>query len=413
MRPVRVLTAASGVTWDVDLASLCAGAGSGVEVVGCCSDPGDLRARLVLDRPGAVALDAGPDWLDAAILDVCRSVGAAVVVVGDRNDPRPGRLGCDVVVDPAGLDALVDALCACARTSARGGSPVPDAARRGAVVAVWGPKGGTGRTTVAVNVAWELACAGFGCVVVDADTTGGNVALALGLAEAPSIAGLSQAAGRGLAGDDCLDPFPRPIPGLVVVPGLSRPADWPQVRDADVRAMLGVLSGLATVVVVDVGACLEDDDELMTQAWPWRRNQAARAVLAAADAVVAVVAGDPASVRHAVDARDDFAVLVDPSRVVVVVNKVVGHMRAGSAVASRLERRCGWRGGAFLAPLDPAAPLTAWAGRALAEAAPRSPLRRSVRDVARGLAAGLGLQADGRFPLDADLAYAAGDPTAK
>ena len=41
---------------------------------------------------------------------------------------------------------------------------------------MWGPKGGPGRTTVAVNLAFEAAAAGGEVLLVDADTYGGAVA---------------------------------------------------------------------------------------------------------------------------------------------------------------------------------------------------------------------------------------------
>ncbi|MBX7162029.1 MAG: hypothetical protein K1X95_17205, partial [Acidimicrobiia bacterium] len=138
------------------------------------------------------------------------------------------------------------------------------------------------------------------------------------------------------------------------------------------------------VVVVDVGACLEDDDELLAQQWPWRRHQAARAAIRTSDAVVATVACDPASIRHAVDAGDDLCTLVDASRVVVLVNKVEAR-RSAAVAALELERRCGWCGGSLLAPLDAAASVAAWGGKALAEVAPASPLRLCVRELARDL----------------------------
>jgi Mrp family chromosome partitioning ATPase len=58
-----------------------------------------------------------------------------------------------------------------------GDGPIePDGDGRRVLAAVWGPKGGPGRTTVAVNLAFEAAAAGGEVLVVDADTYGGAVA---------------------------------------------------------------------------------------------------------------------------------------------------------------------------------------------------------------------------------------------
>lgn len=377
----RTVTASGGATWVPELASYCSAA-TAIDLIARCSDPGELRARLVLDRPDVVVLDSGDEWLDAVLIDSIRTVGAGIVVVGDPGDPRPARLGCGTAVDPSRPDLVAAAVVAATVPVARGGSGT--GRRGGSVVAVWGPKGGTGRTTVAVNLAWEIASAGTECVLVDADTTGGNVALALGLADQPSVAALAHAAGRGRAAPGWLDPYPRPLPRLTVVPGPARAAEWPEVRDADLVVMLAAMRRAVPVVVVDVGACLEDDDELLAQQWPWRRHQAARAAIRTSDAVVATVACDPASIRHAVDAGDDLCTLVDASRVVVLVNKVEAR-RSAAVAALELERRCGWCGGSHLAPLDAAASVAAWGGKALAEVAPASPLRLCVRELARDL----------------------------
>ncbi|HAN70940.1 MAG TPA: hypothetical protein DCQ36_05050, partial [Actinobacteria bacterium] len=51
----------------------------------------------------------------------------------------------------------------------------------GRLVAVWGPMGAPGRTTIAVGIAEALAERGARVCLIDADTYAPSVALALGL----------------------------------------------------------------------------------------------------------------------------------------------------------------------------------------------------------------------------------------
>jgi Mrp family chromosome partitioning ATPase len=52
----------------------------------------------------------------------------------------------------------------------------PDGDTRRILAAVWDPRAARGRTTVAVNLAFEAAAAGGEVLLVDADTYGGAVA---------------------------------------------------------------------------------------------------------------------------------------------------------------------------------------------------------------------------------------------
>ena len=93
----------------------------------------------------------------------------------------------------------------------------------GRVVAVWGPTGAPGRTTIAVTLATELAALGIPTVLVDADTYGGSVAALSFLDEAPGIAAATRAADQGTldlptlarlapvatAGSGCSPAYPR------------------------------------------------------------------------------------------------------------------------------------------------------------------------------------------------------------
>src|SRR4029077_16527943 len=71
------------------------------------------------------------------------------------------------------------------RPAASSSGSSPSTARspptRGSVVAVWGPTGAPGRTTVAVTLADELSRLGASSLLVDADVDGGGGAGGLGV----------------------------------------------------------------------------------------------------------------------------------------------------------------------------------------------------------------------------------------
>jgi pilus assembly protein CpaE len=68
-------------------------------------------------------------------------------------------------------------------------------AKTGSMIAVLGPKGGTGKTLTACNLAEALAMAGHSTVVVDLDLQFGDVGLALGIKPAQTIYDLAVAGG--------------------------------------------------------------------------------------------------------------------------------------------------------------------------------------------------------------------------
>ena len=144
---------------------------------------------------------AGTRWLDRDALARLAAAGLAVVGVasaGDEDSERRLRqLGLHIASDTDPPDALVDRARAALAAEPDPGvdraalaepdpgeePPEPDQApappdgdTRRILAAVWGPKGGPGRTTVAVNLAFEAAAVGGEVLLVDADTYGGAVA---------------------------------------------------------------------------------------------------------------------------------------------------------------------------------------------------------------------------------------------
>ncbi|HET7800119.1 MAG TPA: hypothetical protein VFL38_06835 [Humibacillus xanthopallidus] len=260
---------------------------------------------------------------------------------------------------------------------------VPD---RGRIVAVWGPTGAPGRTTVATTLAAEVASRGGEVLLVDADTYGGCIAQALGLLdEAPGIAAACRAAEQGVLDLPALAALaPQVLPGLRVLTGLPKAERWPEVRAAALERVLELSRSLVSLVVVDCGFCLEDDEELSYDTVAPRRNEATLTSLAAADTVVAVGGADPVALQRFVRGLQELGTVPSPPPL-PVVNRVrsasVGS-RPEARIAASLQRFAGLEEVHFV-PDDPAAVDAAvLAGRSIVEQAPESPVRSAVGGLA-------------------------------
>ena len=262
----------------------------------------------------------------------------------------------------------------------------------GTVIAVWGPAGAPGRTTVAINIAAEIAAAGHTVVLADVDTYSGSIAPSLGLLdEAPGFAAACR-----LAGSDALTrtEFERiahrynsPRGAFWVLTGIGQPSRWPELSAERVGDAIASLRRWADYVVLDTGFSLESDEEISSDLFAPRRNAATLAALGSADRVVACGLADPVGMARFLRAWADLTEVITTNRVHVVMNRVrasaVGLGAAGQVTGAL--RRFGGIDAAALVPHDQAgldaAVLT---GRTLRDAAPRSPARLGILTLVRG-----------------------------
>ena len=129
----------------------------------------------------------------------------------------------------------------------------------GAIVAVYGAKGGIGKTTVATNLA--VACvraAGQTAVLVDADDAFGDVAAMLAVTPEQSIAdGLRLSTGNGAA--DAFGGFLcKHESGLSVAAAPANPLEWKELPSDRMQQLLHRLARQFDIVVVDTGGTLSD-----------------------------------------------------------------------------------------------------------------------------------------------------------
>jgi len=261
--------------------------------------------------------------------------------------------------------------------------------REHSLVVVWGPKGAPGRTTIAVNLAFESLPLASETLLVDADTYGGSVVQTLGfLDDCPGLAWAARLASRGELDMPKLWQATRAASPnrLRVLAGLPRAELWTEVRPATWESLLELFRVSFPLTVIDVGFCLEEDEELLYDHVRFRRNAVARLALQRADTVVAVTRADPVGLHDFVHAFQQLRDLgVSPSRVRVVVNQVRGGLFGGDAVGqirAALTRYVGLEPSAFV-PYDRAnLDAALMAGRALGENRPGAPAQQALAALA-------------------------------
>ncbi|PZS30705.1 MAG: chromosome partitioning protein [Pseudonocardiales bacterium] len=410
-----ILTAVTDASWEADLVAGLAGSDLGVTVVRRCVDVADLLAAAAARTAEAVVLSADLRRLDRAALAQLASAGVAVVALVEPGDEpaerRLRQLGVGTVLaTDAGAAAIAIALQAAvvtARADALAG-PLADplaalprldapmagpALPRGGgrIVAIWGPTGAPGRTTVAVGLADEASRMGVSTMLVDADTYGGSIGQVLGfLDESPGLAAATRLAGNGRLDLPALAGLARGTdPWLRVLTGIVRADRWPELSGDAVEAVLDLCRRLATLVVVDCGFSLEQDEEIVYDTAAPRRNAAALAALTAADTILVVGAADPVGMHRLIRGLAEFRELAVTGVPRVVVNKLRRGVTPGdpaTELAAALRRHAGVDNPVLLPYDRTALDRAIGVGKSLADVAPGSALRRGLTELAAGVA---------------------------
>ncbi|PJJ71269.1 MinD-like ATPase involved in chromosome partitioning or flagellar assembly [Diaminobutyricimonas aerilata] len=345
---------------------------------GHASDANGLAGIVAAERPDAALVSAEPRYLDAHLLAACDAAGTRLVAVVGSDVQR--RYAASLGIFETVPD---DAVAIPVRLS----TPAPPVPTAGRVIAVWGPAGSPGRTTVAVDIAAELAAAGRRVVLADVDTHGASIAPALGLLdEAPGFA----AACRLASTDSLTIPelerigqrYESPLGGFWVLTGIGRASRWPELSAERVTRTIARCREWADDVVLDTAASLENDEEIASDLAAPRRNAATIAALREADEVVAVGAADPVGLSRFLRSHVDLLETATTHRVRVVMNRVrasaIG-LDPQSQVTQTLQRFGGIRPDALVPHDQNGADAAILTGRTLADAAPRSPARLALR----------------------------------
>ena len=198
------------------------------------------------------------------------------------------------------------------------------------VIAVWGPSGSPGKSTIAVNIAAELSLAGEKVLLIDLDTLAPSLALGLGLVDTP--AGLSACLRLAEQNRLTVDELNRLTIAislgrneLMFMPGLSSAHRWPEVTPERFEKLLLGLQGVVEHVVVDLSqaTCFKSNifHPSNMNSDDFNRDNLLRSVLARAGKVVLVSGSDPVAAQRFIAAKELLADIAEDIDPLVVVNR--------------------------------------------------------------------------------------------
>ncbi|MGL3149889.1 AAA family ATPase [Microbacterium sp. A82] len=352
--------------------------------------PADEVPRALLSEADAIILPATRAAVTTELVAFCDQLGVRICTLGGGESRVLSRYGLpESLPDDAEAWQIADAL---AQEIPEIAQPPASSARR--VIAVWGPHGAPGRSTIAIQLAVELSRSGRGCALVDADTVAPSLALLLGLGdEAPGIAAACRRAELGGLDAAELSRLAARVEtsagSIEVLAGLNRPSRWPELSATRLRTAIRLCRDWVDDTIVDISASFDADEEISDDLSGPKRHAATTTVLCEADRVIAVTAGDPLSIsRFLRDYAEVRGLIGATTQISVVVNQVrpgpIG-IDARGQIRRALERFSAITDVTFL-PFDQrAADAALLHARPMADVTPRSALVSAIRRLAESL----------------------------
>lgn len=287
-----------------------------VEIAGVQTSGQLALQQATSERPDVVMIDALLQDKKIPPFELAKRIRAAspatrivIVTVPQRPvTPRPEE-GIDAAfVLPGAANELNDAI---------GAKKEMDRVGKGEVTAVFSPRGGSGKTAIAVNLACHMRRSGLAVALMDAVMQFGSVRQ---MVETPtgvrSIVDLPAGAGMSSALSESLWEGPGGVTILLAPP---RPEEAELVASSEIANAVGQLASRFAHVIVDTPSRLSED---------------VLAVLDNATVIILVITYDTAAVNHARAALDTFEALGYRGKrpILVVVNRadVTGGLSKGS-----------------------------------------------------------------------------------
>ncbi len=258
--PLQILVADPSEHVRAHLVSLLA-LDTGQTVRGQCATPADLLEAVEAGEVDValVGLGSTDGWLEAIGAVVLADPTLPVVVLGrtGSNDEIRAAMragGRAFLTKPVSSDELREAIKnVVLRRRPAVGAPAAAPRETGRLVAVVSARGGSGRSTIALNLAVAAAEAGVDAVVVDANPGFGDIATLAGVTHVERT--LLDAAKSPDRVDEFLTPGPL---GIGILAALAGPMDAERISTNELRTTLERLRERHDLVIVDTPGAVDD-----------------------------------------------------------------------------------------------------------------------------------------------------------
>ncbi len=246
----------------------------GLDVVGTSDNPGAASAALQGGHLDCVLLATSSSTLPAHEVATIREhtrVPLLLLASGEASALLEDALGADVS-DVVLLPALTENVVFAIRKATHAPRRAAAAGKReGRIITVFSPKGGTGKTVIATNIAAALAKDdGRRTLLLDLDLQFGDAAIMLGIEPEKTIFDFVNAPGE-LDPDKLAGYTTKHKSGLDILPAPLRPEDAELVTEAKLGRLIEVARVCYDAIIVDTSpffhgpmlATLDRTDELL------------------------------------------------------------------------------------------------------------------------------------------------------
>lgn len=359
-----------------------------ISVARRCADSGEVLAAALAGIGTAAVIDHALG-VDRSLITRLRKTQVRVIVLAPAADHRTFEAMGAAVVDSDSPDLGPAVLAALGSEAPTAPVPAEEAhpllPGRPDIFAVLSPWGAPGRTTVAVNVAAELAARGESPLLIDADVWGSSLRQFLGLdSDAPGLAAAIRAIERGSLDVAGLRRLIRDHPaGMSVLGGLAKAERWREAAGVVLEEFWQTVTEWPGPVVVDGPVRIPLGGEHAIDEYGPRPNDMWASILEAASAVCLVGAAETIGIHRFINFYLDISERSLPAAH-VVINRVRESAAGPQPRASIHELLARFAGvvDPVLVTDDPVGMDRALlAAGALPQHAPRSPARQGIQEL--------------------------------